>query len=69
MTNLGQSSNKTVEQPGGQSTNSMDDVRKMVTEGPGNIFCHTEKVWDRAEVRFFDHGDDQPTKRLILEQV
>merc|ERR1719234_592023 len=33
VTNLGQSSNKAVEQPGGQSTNSMDDVRKMVKEG------------------------------------
>merc|ERR1719480_486229 len=30
VTNLGQSANKAVEQAGGQSTNGMDDVRKMV---------------------------------------
>merc|ERR1719312_707527 len=33
VTNLGQSANKAVEQAGGQNTNGMDDVRKMVKEG------------------------------------
>jgi len=33
VTNLGQNSSKAVEHAGGQSTNGMDDVRKMVKEG------------------------------------
>merc|ERR1719480_57970 len=33
VTNLGQNSSKAVEQAGGQTTNGMDDVRKMVKEG------------------------------------
>lgn len=54
MTNLGQSSNKAVEQPGGQSTNSMDDVRKMVKEGKKklNELQKTVKSVDYSSSRF-----------------
>lgn len=54
MTNLGQSSNKAVEQAGGQGTNSMDDVRKMVKEGKKklNELQKTVKSVDYSSSRF-----------------
>lgn len=54
VTNLGQSSNKAVEQAGGQGTNSMDDVRKMVKEGKKklNELQKTVKSVDYSSSRF-----------------
>ena len=54
MTNLGQSSNKAVEQAGGQGPNSMDDVRKMVKEGKKklNELQKTVKSVDYSSSRF-----------------
>ena len=54
VTNLGQSSNKAVEQAGGQSANSMDDVRKMVKEGKKklNELQKTVKSVDYSSSRF-----------------
>ena len=54
MTNLGQSSNKAVEQAGGQSTNGMDDVRKLVKEGKKklNELQKTVKSVDYSSSRF-----------------
>ena len=54
MTNLGQNSSKAVEQAGGQSTNGMDDVRKMVKEGKKklNELQKTVKSVDYSSSRF-----------------
>ena len=54
MTNLGQSANKAVEQAGGQNTNGMDDVRKMVKEGKKklNELQKTVKSVDYSSSRY-----------------
>ena len=52
MTNLG--TNKAVEQAGGQNTNTMDDVRRMVKEGKKklNELQKTVKSVDYSSSRY-----------------
>merc|ERR1719354_1383660 len=59
VTNLGQSSNKAVEQAGGQGTNGMDDVRKMVKEGrrSSTSFKKTVKSVDYSSSRLTSQYD------------
>merc|ERR1719312_1716435 len=59
VTNLGQSANKAVEQSGGQNTNGMDDVRKMVKEGKKklNELQKTVKSVDSSSSRLTSQYD------------